>query len=175
MVITTRAAGTRATSTGATTTAAAMTAMSNGVSASAASETSTSWCTPASASSASYRSSSRTNAGDADISLELSDWTTRGGRAGPVQTGSLGPEKFTLQACGTQKLTLVVNVRDDAVRPATKEGEQERARLHDVDDCEVLTADLRLVGCDHRPVRLAVAVVPRDCDPSRIHCGCTCC
>jgi hypothetical protein len=111
-----------------------------------------------------------------EISLELSSWTTRGGREGLVETVSLQPQRFTLQPCGKQHVTLVVKVRDfDPPTGGEQEGETVLRRPHDVDDCEVVTADLRLVGCDHRTVRIAVAVVPRDCDPSWIRCGCTCC
>jgi hypothetical protein len=48
-------------------------------------------------------------------------------------------------------------------------------RLADVDQCEVYYADLRVEGCDMRPVRLAVAVLPRDCESHPINCGCGCC
>jgi len=50
-----------------------------------------------------------------------------------------------------------------------------RTQIPDVDECRVVTADLRLLGCDHRPIRIAVAILPRDCDPFRVGCGCTCC
>ncbi len=47
--------------------------------------------------------------------------------------------------------------------------------LRDVDDCHVAIADLRVQGCDTRPIRLAVAVLPRDCGPYPIRCACRCC
>ena len=48
-------------------------------------------------------------------------------------------------------------------------------RLADVDDCKVYYSDLRVKGCDIRPVRIAVAVLPRDCGSHRISCRCGCC
>jgi hypothetical protein len=110
------------------------------------------------------------------ISLELSGWTTRGGRAGPVETVMLEPKEFTLAPCSEQDVMLVVRVRgaDQMADEQTAETGVDRG-LTDVDTCQVVTADLRLVGCDHRPVRIAVAILPRDCDPYRIGCGCTCC
>jgi hypothetical protein len=98
------------------------------------------------------------------ISLELSSWTTPGGNAGPVDTVLLEPREFTLAPCGEQHVTLVI-----------KAGAADRENLADVDSCQVITADLRLVGCDHRSVRIAVAILPRFCDPYWISCGCTCC
>lgn len=50
-----------------------------------------------------------------------------------------------------------------------------RQRLRDVDECHVAVADLRISGCDVRPIRIAVAVLPRDCGAFEIECGCTCC
>jgi len=108
-----------------------------------------------------------------DITLELSSWTTRAGRTGVVETVSLDPPKFTLEPCGNQAVTLIIKVpggQSDEPRE-----DQQRVRERDVDSCEVVTADLRLIGCDHRVVRIAVAIVPRDCDPALIRCGYTCC
>jgi hypothetical protein len=129
-----------------------------------------------------------------EISLELSAWTTRGGKPAPVDTVLLEPKTFSLPACGEQKVTLIVRTKDDgptpgggtsdapAVTPAgTTVGraaattDTTNRKLPDVDDCLVATADLRVVGCDHRPIRIAVALLPRDCDPFTVHCGCTCC
>ncbi len=50
---------------------------------------------------------------DKQITLELSDWTTRGGKPAPVETVALEPKTFTLAACAQQKVTLVVRVRGD--------------------------------------------------------------
>jgi hypothetical protein len=120
-----------------------------------------------------------------EISLDLSEWTTRGGSPAPVKTVGLAPKAFTLAACAEQQVSLMVTVGaarqtdDDKEAESTSGGDialdrQSRQRV-DVDDCLIATADLRLVGCDHRPLRIAVAILPRDCEAYRVTCGCTCC
>jgi hypothetical protein len=115
------------------------------------------------------------------VSLELSAWTTKGGKPAPVDTVMLEPKTFTIPACGEQKVTLVVKTREEG-RTADNPNDTaagrppgERGKIPDVDDCLVATADLRVVGCDHRPIRIAVALLPRDCDPFTVPCGCSCC
>jgi hypothetical protein len=44
-----------------------------------------------------------------------------------------------------------------------------------VDRCEVGYAALRADGCTVRPVLIAVAVLPSDCDAFRSPCGGCCC
>jgi len=115
------------------------------------------------------------------IKLELSSWTTRGGDTGFVETVSLEPDEFTLEPCGEQDVMLVIEVpgkQPDAGagrKPTATDVPEQRKRRPDMDSCQVVTADLRLVGCDHRSVRIAAAILPRDCDPYRVSCGCTCC
>jgi hypothetical protein len=115
------------------------------------------------------------------VSLELSAWTTKGGKPAPVDTVMLEPKTFTIPACGEQKVTLVVKTREEGLtadNPNNTPGGRspgERGKVPDVDDCLVATADLRVVGCDHRPIRIAVALLPRDCDPFTVPCGCSCC
>lgn len=58
---------------------------------------------------------------------------------------------------------------------AAREKPPSRQRLRDVDECHVAVADLRISGCDVRPIRIAVAVLPRDCGAFEVECGCTCC
>jgi len=111
---------------------------------------------------------------ETQVTAELSAWTTRGGKAVPVETVGLEPKVFTLPACGVQKVTLVVKVNGDPAIAGAAEANQPN-RATDVDDCLVATADLRLTGCDCRPLRIAVAILPRDCDPCEVSCGCSCC
>lgn len=115
------------------------------------------------------------------VSLELSAWTTKGGKPAPVDTVMLEPKTFTIPACGEQKVTLVVKTKEEGRTPdnpnSTVAGlpAGEKGKIPDVDDCLVATADLRVVGCDHRTIRIAVALLPRDCDPFTVPCGCSCC
>lgn len=121
---------------------------------------------------------------DTQITLDLSPWTTPGGSDAPVETLRLEPATFTLPSCGEQQITLVVRTREaptggekstgEAPAGAADKSEQQK-QPPDVDNCLVATADLRLVGCDHRPLRIAVAILPRNCDPYLVSCGCNCC
>lgn len=69
--------------------------------------------------------------------------------------------------------------KDELVSELRVIGSVERDRpardLRDVDDCHVAVADLRVQGCDTRPIRVAVAVLPRDCGPYEVRCDCGCC
>jgi hypothetical protein len=48
-------------------------------------------------------------------------------------------------------------------------------RLGKVDRCEVGYATIRAEGCLTRPIVVAIAVLPEDCDAFRHPCGCGCC
>ena len=106
------------------------------------------------------------------IRLELSEWTARGGKsAATAVSASVQPgEQFTLGPCEERAATLVVNI------PSGQAGLEPGAEgLPDVDDCEVFYADLRIEGCDIRPIRIALALLPRDCDAYEVECRCECC
>jgi hypothetical protein len=107
------------------------------------------------------------------IKLELSKWTTRAGNPAPVETVQLEPTEFTLEPCGRKEVTLVIKV--SAPAPVKGEKAEPGEEHRDVDACLVVTSDLRLEGCEHRPVRIAAAILPRYCDPCRVACGCGCC
>lgn len=99
-----------------------------------------------------------------DIQLELSDFRGLGGGPSPV-TAEVEPQSFTLPPCGEKDVVLTINVAnqsDDNDRP-------------DVDVCTTVYADLRVVGCDIRPKRIAVVLLPRACDAYTVGCGCGCC
>jgi hypothetical protein len=134
------------------------------------------------------------------VKLELSDFTTRSGSPADVRAQVLPPTEFTLAPCSEREVVIGVQVRlksESEKQPggvanrkafdmeagiagmaagaqATVEQPQ-RVRLPDVEHCEVYYADLRAEGCDLRPVRIAVVVLPRDCDAHPIDCGCGCC
>jgi len=116
-----------------------------------------------------------------ELKLELSEFTSRGGSASGVTGELLSPATLTLAACSHAEVVIGINVGDrgqqgDAGRnvkgsPAEEGGQ----RMPDVDDCAVAYADLRIAGCDHRPIRIAVATLPRGCHDYRVDCGCGCC
>lgn len=123
-----------------------------------------------------------------EVRLELSEFTSRGGARGRVTGRIVPPAEFTLAGCESRDVVIVIDAGggddDDKPRPQTsgkekgeEKGDEEREerRPPDVDECEVFYADLRIVGCDNRPLRIAVALLPRDCHSYPVHCGCGCC
>jgi hypothetical protein len=103
-----------------------------------------------------------------DVELELSSWSPVS--AETKVTGEIvAPTKFTLRGCEERTVVLVVNIAG-----AEQQG-GDRPALPDLRDCAVSYADLRIVGCDLRAIRIAVAILPRDCEAMRIDCRCGCC
>ena len=98
-----------------------------------------------------------------DITLELGAFTTRGGSPAPVAGAVDGATTFKLAPCSEHLVTIVIEVGTDREGP------------RDVDDCLVAWSDLKVEGCDIRPVRIAVAILPRDCGAYRVRCACGCC
>jgi hypothetical protein len=119
-----------------------------------------------------------------EIKLELSEWTSRGGKPSQV-TAQIDPaEGFTLQPCEERQVIIVINVPAGDVispnpnnpdNPAGTPGSTVPRRRLDVDECEVVYADLRVTGCDIRPIRIALAILPYDCGAYEIDCRCGCC
>lgn len=121
------------------------------------------------------------------ITLDLSSFTTSGGSPSPV-TGTIAtPSEFELGPCEDEEVIVLIGIagkigaaketvaiREELVAAEAAEAAIDVA-LPDVDDCHVAYADLRIQGCDVRPVRMAVAVLPRDCDAHEVHCACGCC
>ncbi len=113
------------------------------------------------------------------IELDLSSWTkTASGIA--VQAEILSPVTFTLAPCDHAEVILGLQI-DGAPDPTPAPSaagavtDQKRRALADVEDCAVSYADLRIMGCDTRSIRIAVAVLPRDCGAYRVDCACGCC
>ncbi len=121
------------------------------------------------------------------VKLELSNWSSHGGRAGHIKSEIVGPVEFTLAPCHEHQAILLIEAaaatEPAANAPAPAEHAAEHAdvtpilerKLTDVDDCQVFYADLRVEGCDIRPVRIALALLPRDCASHKVECGCSCC
>jgi hypothetical protein len=120
-----------------------------------------------------------------EVTLDLSEWTTRGGRPAPVKTVVVEPRTFVLPPCGEQKVIIAVEIAPTDQAPGSQAtagqvtGEASAATSQrtplDVDECLVAVADLRFTGCDRRPLRLAIAIQPRDCGAYWVDCGCGCC
>lgn len=99
------------------------------------------------------------------IELELSSWTNVEGVTVGGQLTT--PTSFTLEPCGEERAILVIQIASGT----NSEGD----RFVDVKDCQVAYADLRVKGCDIRPIRIAVAILPRGCDDYAVDCRCGCC
>ncbi len=111
-----------------------------------------------------------------EVSLELSAFTTKGGRPVPVTGSIVGASTFTLAPC--EERAVIIEVVSEAAA-GDKTGDQAGGREGqptDVDDCLVAVADLRVTGCDIRcPIGIGVVLLPRDCDTFDLSCGCGCC
>ena len=134
---------------------------------------------------------------DRDVTLELGKFLSSGGRD-LNWVAQLSETKFTLRPCDEHTVTLLVGIRcdrdddsskDESGGNANSEGtavgvrplaERVNAlvaneRFGSVDRCEVGYATIRAEGCQTRPIVVAVAVLPDDCDAYRHPCGCNCC
>jgi hypothetical protein len=114
------------------------------------------------------------------VELDLSDWTSSNAQGSIQVTGRLiSPAQITLKACSEETVTLVVEVtvNSDKAGDNLTSANLPAANLpaNDVDACRVFYADLRVKGCDMRPVRIAISLLPRDCAPYTINCRCGCC
>ena len=116
-----------------------------------------------------------------DIELELSSWT-KNLQGVQVEAEILGQLAFTLAACGEAQVVLGVTIRQatsevgsDATANTAERAPEGRGDIPDVDGCAVSYADLRIKGCDLRSIRIAVAVLPRECDAYIVDCHCGCC
>jgi hypothetical protein len=109
-----------------------------------------------------------------EVELELNRWSSSSGDQIKVTGEIVPPAKFVLKPCEEKTAILTVTVlAENATKDAR--GETTERVPPDLRDCAVFYADLRIIGCDVRPIRIALAVLPRDCDAFRIDCRCVCC
>ena len=114
-----------------------------------------------------------------DIELELSSWT-KTAEAMVIKAEIVSPTTFTLEPCGEAHVVIAVEIAAAAAAASTPAAGDtavtvDQRVLPDVTTCAVSYADLRIKGCDLRSVRIAVAVLPRDCDAYKVDCACGCC
>ena len=120
------------------------------------------------------------------ITLALSEFTTPDQSAFAIAGQILAPTTFVLEACQEREAILVVQTTPNQPGftfeggsdvPPTGAADQppDRRQIPDVEECRVFYADLRVEGCDIRPIRIALVILPRDCDPFEIDCHCSCC
>ncbi len=139
---------------------------------------------------------------DTPVTLTLEKFVTSGGRdLGWI--AALSELKFTLHPCDEHTVSLAVRIvcktdtqnpnvsnaasfSDDTSNPnaGNVAGTASRSvsavtgrddAFGSVDKCEVGYATIRAEGCLTRPIVVAIAVLPDDCDASRHGCGCGCC
>jgi len=105
------------------------------------------------------------------VKLTIEKFLSAGGRDLGWEA-KLSEAEFTLRGCDEHTVIVTVVVRCEAFQTGPA-GEGNAAVT--VDRCEVGYGTLRAEGCLVRPIILAIAVLPDDCDACRRPCGCDCC
>ena len=111
------------------------------------------------------------------VKLDLQEFVTSGGR-NLGWKAQLSEKEFTLKPCDSHTVILTVGIV--CGQPQTpppnddRAGTPGRGAAGSVDECEVGYAALRAEGCFVRPLSIAVAVLPDDCDAYRRACGGCC-
>jgi hypothetical protein len=120
---------------------------------------------------------------DRPVTLELGKFLTSGGRD-LGWTAKLSETSFTLHPCDEHTVLLGVGIQCDANKtPGTTNQPPATGDVTNridvpggtVDRCEVGYATIRAEGCLTRPIVVAIAVLPDDCDAYHHPCGCDCC
>jgi len=99
--------------------------------------------------------------------LTLSNFMTHSGVAAPIKATLLSPAEFTLAPCASQNVVIVVDTALGAAAGVET--------IPDVEQCTVYYANLQIDGCGNRPLRIAVAILPRDCGAYEVDCNNCCC
>ena len=135
-----------------------------------------------------------------DVTLEVSDVRSAGGRALPWKVTVRPASPLTLAPCSTTEIDLLVDIRcgddsdDDRRRKPRRRGRRRRqkataaARRSEAaatrgatsssptsTTAKSGTSPIRVGGCLIRPIVVAIAVLPRDCDAYHAGCSCSCC
>jgi hypothetical protein len=116
-----------------------------------------------------------------DVEVSLSAFTTSSGKPLDIQGNLMPPTSFTLGPCEEREIAMLLAVREpleeggEEEKPSRASDLREPRELPDVDECLVGYADLSVTGCNLRPVRIAMAILPRDCASYSVGCGCGCC
>lgn len=103
-----------------------------------------------------------------ELEIELSPFTTNSGKPTGIEGVLTGGGTVKLGPCETLNITMMT-------RALSTETHDNNNRLPDVDTCVVAYAELRILGCDMRSQRIAVAVLPLSCGGHEIECQPGCC
>lgn len=111
-----------------------------------------------------------------DIKVSLGEFT-RAGKPAPVKGVLLRPTEFKLPPCSSHNVVMVVETEAAAAAGGSGKPvpDPRDETIPDVEECTVYYADLQVDGCEMRPLRIALAVLPRDCGAYRIRCRECCC
>jgi hypothetical protein len=107
-----------------------------------------------------------------NVKLTLDNtFTTRRGNVSSIHATLLPPAEFKLGPCASHAATIVVDTMAAAAGSSTAaQAGAGAAILPDIDDCTVYYTNLKVEGCEIRPLRIAVAILPRDCGAYRVNC-----
>jgi hypothetical protein len=109
------------------------------------------------------------NRREREVKMELCSFEASRKASIEVSGALVGDAEVSIEACGEHEFLVVVQIGSAA-------SDLRKTKRVDVDGgCQVFYADLRVTGCDVRPVRIALAVLPYDCDQHPIDCACGCC
>jgi hypothetical protein len=131
-----------------------------------------------------------------EVTLEVGPWHVCAGDGVEVRA-RLEETSLVLKPCEDRVVRLLVTATgttDDGEQGGAEQGRDEKAtpakasrtaereeqarvvtrRGGDVESCVSAYADVRFEGCA-RPQRVAVVVLPADCDPVEVGCDCGCC
>jgi hypothetical protein len=103
-----------------------------------------------------------------EVTLELSGFDNTRKCPVAVSASLLGEKTLKLAPCSEHEVLVAVQIGE--ANPNSTTGIPGV-----VTECCVQYADLRITGCDIRPVRIAVAVLPFECDRYTFDCTCGCC
>lgn len=110
-----------------------------------------------------------------DIRVSLGDFTTRAGKPASVKGLLLRPTEFKLGPCSSHNVVMVVETEAAAAAGGSVRPNPNDEKIPDIEECTVYYAELRVDGCEMRPLRIALAVLPRDCGAYTVHCRTCCC
>ena len=121
---------------------------------------------------------------DVSVSVDPGPWTSCDGNQVAVQSVVRPGAEVTIAGCSSHEFLLVVEVggvTQDPDKPQDPGKPQDPATPGDVyrqgvplRSCATLTSDVRINGCG-TTLRVAINVLPLDCDPVEVTCcGCCC-
>lgn len=110
-----------------------------------------------------------------DVKVSLGGFTDRAGKAAPVKGVLFPPTEFKLAPCASQVVVMAIETGPLAGSSGGSQPGAVAEKLLDVEDCTVYYSDLRVDGCEIRPLRIALAILPRDCGAYKIECRSCCC